>query len=761
MGIIKKLNSLLPGGLKAYSIWLVVVVAVSVYLSKLMTRHADKRRISYLEVADFQRVIPTPSAIDLDSSQRVSLDADVSWVTDSTLPPESYRIEIYLDGFIIYHGERGQHRASATLKQLHLLYPDGASLPIGTVSDSPAFPHRGVLLDVGRHFFPPTAVKRQLDLMHLYKFNVLHLHLTEDQGWRLPIPAFPKLTQIGAFRTAPSTTSADSAYGGFYTKAQLKDLVSYADSLGITIIPEIELPGHSRAALAAYPELGCTGQSLPVPSRWGVFEDIYCAGNEQTFSFLEQVLDEVCDIFPSPYIHIGGDEAPKKRWEHCPKCQRRIKDEGLENEEALQRYFITRIENYLAEKGRKIIGWDEILEGGLSPNATVQSWRGFEGGYQSALAGHDAIMSPTSHAYFDAPLASIDVPKVYSYDPIPPRLPDSLHHHILGGECNLWTEYIPNSSSLDRHFLPRALPMTEVLWHYPKAKSVQSFRQKMQFHYPILEAMGHQYDLEEEVLAVSHKVNEDLGVEVEYELTAPGYGLDLKYNGPEGIASKEHNGPEGYKGPHGEKLVTQNLNGITSVILPIVKGQHHLSAQVVKNQKPVGAPKSLHFYIHDGIAHQRYYSPPSPKYTGGSPQPLSDARLGSTNFRDGAWAGYFNTELQVDYELPRGVRVDSIRVRCLQSLNSWIVVPPVIWLDFDEESDVILRYEFKRNLQPSHPLEQIETFVLAPETGQRFPEFRTFTIRIPKGETLPKSHPAAGQPSWLFVDEIQLFTDAD
>ena len=292
------------------------------------------------EWANVDGLIPAVQYYDFDSTGW-NLISQADFILDSMMGTEAYRITSSPDGIMITHGELGDYRAQATLTQLGLLGHESVVLPYGTIEDAPAFAHRGVLLDVGRHFFKVPEIKRHLDVMALYKFNVFHWHLTEDQGWRIAIEAYPKLTEVGGWRTY-----GDSVYGGYYSKDELLDVVAYASGLGIEVIPEIEMPGHSQAALAAYPELGCTGDSIGVATDWGVFKDIYCAGNEQTFDFLEAVLDEVCEIFSSKFIHIGGDEAPKFRWEHCAKCQVRLAVENLENTEELQRYFITRIEDY-------------------------------------------------------------------------------------------------------------------------------------------------------------------------------------------------------------------------------------------------------------------------------------------------------------------------------------------------------------------------------------------------------------------------------
>jgi hexosaminidase len=368
------------------------------------------------------------------------------------------------------------------------------TLPAMTVRDQPAFAYRGMHLDVCRHFFDVDFVKRYLDLMAEHKMNRFHWHLTEDQGWRIEIKRYPRLTEVGAWRNASQVgpygdQRFDSArYGGFYTHDEVREIVAYAAARHITVVPEIELPGHARAALAAYPHLSCTGQELPVATGWGVFDDVYCAGNDSVFTFLEGVLDEVLALFPGEYVHIGGDECPKTRWHDCAKCQARLKAEGLADEHALQSYFIRRIEGYLNARGRQIIGWDEILEGGLAPNATVMSWRGEAGGIAAAKAGHDAIMTPGKPCYWDH-YQSKDagephaiggfnpVESVFLYNPVPAELSAEEAKHILGAQANLWTEYVLTPAHAEYMILPRQLALAEVLWTGPRrSEDLPEFR---------------------------------------------------------------------------------------------------------------------------------------------------------------------------------------------------------------------------------------------------------------------------------------------
>jgi hexosaminidase len=366
-----------------------------------------------------------------------------------------------------------------------------------SINDAPRFAYRGLHLDCGRHFFSVDFVKQYIDFIALHKMNTFHWHLTEDQGWRIEIKRYPKLTQTGACRAGTATghnKGNDSVkYCGYYTQAQIKEVVKYAADRYVTIIPEIEMPGHALAALASYPYLGCTKGPYKVGEKWGVFKDVYCAGNDSTYAFVENVLDEVMALFPSKYIHIGGDECPKDAWKKCPVCQKKIKDEGLKDENALQSYFIQRIEKYLNGKGRAIIGWDEILEGGLAPNATVMSWRGEEGGIAAAQQHHTVIMTPGKYVYFDHAQSKkedsltiggdLPLQVVYNYEPVPAQLSAVEGSYILGAQANVWSEYMANNSKVEYMIFPRLAALSEVLWSAKTNKDWDGFLQRMQTQY--------------------------------------------------------------------------------------------------------------------------------------------------------------------------------------------------------------------------------------------------------------------------------------
>ncbi len=433
------------------------------------------------------------------------------------IQPEGYRLKVNsgnisivsVDGAGLFYGV--QTLIQLLPDSMLTSKPEEINIPGWRITDSPRFHYRGMHLDVGRHFFPVKFIKQYLDMMAMYKFNTFHWHLTEDQGWRIEIKKYPKLTEIGAWRDSTLVGKYSNRpqkwdgkrYGGFYTQEQIREVVKYAADRHITIIPEIEMPGHSLAALAAYPELACTPGPFRPATLWGVFPDIYCP-REKTFEFLENVLTEVMELFPGKYIHIGGDEAPKERWKESKLCQQLIKKNGLKNEEELQSYFVARIEKFLNAHGRQLIGWDEILEGGLSPGATVMSWRGIEGGIAAARAGHDAIMTPGNYCYFDhyqagpqgEPIAiggMTTLKEVYNYEPVPEDLNKKEAKHILGAQGNVWTEYMPTPEKVEYMVLPRMAALAEVDWTDPDKKSWKSFQRRINNHFKRYKAFGWNY----------------------------------------------------------------------------------------------------------------------------------------------------------------------------------------------------------------------------------------------------------------------------
>jgi hexosaminidase len=429
-------------------------------------------------------------------------------------PPEGYRLAADAGGVDVRAATpAGLFYALQTLRQLVPLDGSGR-VPHVLVEDAPRFPYRGMHLDVGRHLFPVAFIKRYIDLLARYKLNVFHWHLTDDQGWRLEIRKYPRLTEVGAWRRETVVGKQfdpfigdGRPYGGYYTQDEVRAVVAYAAERHVTVIPEIELPGHSLAALAAYPELACTEGPFEVGMRWGVFDDVFCPG-ERTFAFLEDVLTEVLELFPSPYIHIGGDEVPKRRWRESALAQEVIRREGLRDEAELQSWFIRRIESFLRSHGRRLIGWDEILEGGLAPDATVMSWRGVAGGIEAARQGHDVVMTPGSHLYFDhyqgpsetEPLAIggyTPLSRVYAFEPIPPDLTEAEARHVLGAQANVWTEYITTPAHVEYMALPRMLALAEVVWSPRDARDWADFAGRLPAQLVRLDALGVQYRIPE------------------------------------------------------------------------------------------------------------------------------------------------------------------------------------------------------------------------------------------------------------------------
>jgi hexosaminidase len=423
------------------------------------------------------------------------------------LGDEGYRLSIGADGVRI----RAAKAAGAfygVVSLLQLLETDSGfnadsksrlDWPCLEIEDQPRFPWRGLMLDCARYFYPVEKVLSFIDLLAMHKFNVFHWHLTEDQGWRIEIKAFPKLTEVGAWRSETvfghnhlNGPGDGIRHGGFYSQQDIREIVAYAAQRHITVVPEIELPGHAQAALASYPNLGCSTQPLDVSTNWGIHKNVFNAGKEEVFDFLEQVLDEVLELFPSKYIHIGGDECPKDQWKTDPLCQQRIRNENLADEDELQSWFIRRIEKFLNQRGRTLIGWDEILEGGLAPNATVMSWRGEDGGVAAARAGHQVVMTPNKSVYFDyyqgdparEPLgigSMLPLEKVYQFEPIPEELSSEEGTRVLGAQGNIWTEYMPSYQQVQYMTLPRAAALAEVLWS-PKndrPRDFNNFKQRL------------------------------------------------------------------------------------------------------------------------------------------------------------------------------------------------------------------------------------------------------------------------------------------
>jgi len=639
------------------------------------------------------------------------------------LKDEAYQLEITKEQLHLSASSNvGLMRGIQTLRQL---LPAGyedkgvvAKIPCLIIHDSPRFKWRGMLLDCCRHFMDKEFAMRYIDLLAYHKMNVLHWHLTEDQGWRIEIDKYPKLTEIGAWRTEKD----GSKYGGFYTKEDIKEILAYAKTRHITVVPEIEFPGHSVAAIASYPYLSCTGDSINVGTDWGVYKDIYCAGNDTVFAFMEDVLTEVMELFPSKYIHIGGDEAPKYRWEHCKKCQQRITVEGLHDAHELQSYFITRIEKFLNENGRQLIGWDEILEGGLAPSATVQSWRGEEGGIAAAKSGHDAIMSPTSHCYFDYGLDATDLKEVYHYEPIPAELTEDEAKHILGGECNMWSERAPQEL-VDSKVFPRILAMCEVLWSSSE-KDYDNFYSRVQKHYPKLDALGVTYGFESVPITSTVVFNSD-SFAISLFMGVPDMHLEYQLNNGDWQA---------YTTPFGTNTTST------------------LKARGFKNENPYGEFKQ-EIIKHIATGKKVTYTIPySRHYKGTGDNNLTDGLLGSIeNFRDGYYQGFSGTDMEVIIDLGQNTTFSKIETTFFQYYLSWIVLPTSVSYAISDDGKNFIEIA---NITNEIPLMKEGKFKYTFNFEKENTKAKYLKVSAKTVGKLPQEHPAAGSDAWIFVDEI-------
>jgi hexosaminidase len=647
--------------------------------------------------------------------------------------PEGYVLRVMPSSVLIISStEAGLFYGVQTLRQLLPSRFESAAardtvqgwdLPCCMIQDAPRFVWRGLLLDCCRHFMDVDFVKRTIDLISRLKMNRLHWHLTEDQGWRIEIRRHPALTTVGAWRTEKD----GSRYGGFYTQAQIRDVVAYAAARHVIVVPEIELPGHSLAALAAYPQLSCTGGPFDVTSDWGVFKDIYCAGNEETFTFLEEVLTEVMELFPSPYIHIGGDEAPKYRWQHCERCQARIAAEGLADEHGLQSWFIRRIGRFLREHGRTLVGWDEILEGGLGEDATVQSWRGMEGAIAAARTGHDAIVSPTSHAYFDYPVSSIDLEKVYSFEPVSPELKPSEAAHILGGECNMWTEYAPQSL-VESKVYPRILAMAEVLWTPARQRQFEDFHTRVQAYYPRLDSLGVRYGFE--APPVRFDVKRDSGANALRVSLLPGQpGLLLRY-----IDAGNTGAVRGYSDP------------LT------LTGKGALRAYAEGPARRASDTLTLRYDLHAGVdaavmLGQRY----SDSYTAGGVAGVVDGIRGTDVFRDGHWQGYEGKDVEITLDLGAPRMISELSAGFLQYGPAWIFMPRRVTFSISQNGSSFTDIMTVENSASDRDESAFTRDFISPFAGQhaRYVRLRAETLG-----TCPDWHPGAGGKAWIFIDEF-------
>lgn len=621
------------------------------------------------------------------------------------------------------------------------------TLPSCHLEDSPRFAWRGLHLDVSRHFFTVAEVKRYIDLMALYKFNIFHWHLTDDQGWRIEIKKYPELTEVGAYRDSTvighysdePRRYKQEKYGGFYTQEDVKEIVAYAKLKYITVVPEIELPGHSRAALAAYAEFSCTGAQNGVPGLWGVFDDVYCSKPE-TIQFMKDILSEVLTLFPSEYIHIGGDEAPKTRWKKCDDCQKVIQDEGLKDEHELQSYFIQQIDDFLSAKGRKLIGWDEILEGGLSENAAVMSWRGMSGGIEAAKQKHEVVMSPTAFCYFDyyqsahpsEPLAIggfLPLEKVYQFDPIPKDLPAELEQYILGGQANLWTEYIPSLEQLEYMTYPRALALSTVLWSRNKPSYSDFLSTYLNYHENYLEV--HEVRKSNAVhhpkLNISRSLT-GINLEVHSESAEDQFNVRLKQLGSDSLSGS------------GVLLIGGKLQ------LNRTKSDETESFELSVLEEDGAVSLEQKFSLHPLVGSLvELVTPVNPKFDHNGSLNIVDGIQGRRPWIGSEWLGYSEEQIEIVLFELDPFEIDSIHIGFLNDNGSWIYLPLNVQIQVADELD------WEKSESGTSSSVTNENFSM--KIGEKGKYMR---IIISAMDLIPEGQDGGGHIPWTFIDEIRI-----
>ena len=683
---------------------------------------------------------------------------------DNALAHEEYSLKISEDKVTVKASDlNGFNYAIQTIKQMLPVEIYGNSpaadkdwtLPCVKIQDKPRFSYRGLHLDVSRHFFTMDEVKKYLDIMEIHKLNTLHWHLTDDQGWRLEIKKYPRLTEVGSIRNKTivghlfeSKTFDNTEYGRgcYYTQEEVKEILEYAAAKGITIIPEIDLPGHMLAALAAYPQYGCTGGPYEVWGMWGIADDVLCVGREETMKFLEDILAEVCELFPAEYVHIGGDECPKVRWETCTHCQAKIAELGLKDDDKykaehyLQGYVTTRMEQFLAEKGKKLIGWDEILEGEIAPNATVMSWRGVAGGLQAVRMGHDAIMTPNTFFYLDyyqsldkenEPLAIggyLPVEKCYSYEPTTADMTAEEKSHILGVQANLWTEYIPDANQLFYMLLPRLAALAEVQWCQPEVKNWDRFLESADDFCAIYEIMGYNYGTHLFDASGKAYINKEKGC-VEVILDAQGdtpvrYTLDGTEPGPD------------------SPLYTEPIEIRETCVLKAKSDRPGMGDRIWEKHfnahKAMGRPVEALTVTH-------------PNYTYNCPDLLTDGIIGMGPYNSGDFAGWYNVPFEAIVEMD-GTEYSEVTVSSFVFKYDWVFGPKSITILTSEDGQTYSEIA-KMDVQDKGQMDdgngcQDYTLTFDPTSA------KCLKVVAETYTELPEWHPGAGHPGFLFVDEI-------
>ena len=687
-----------------------------------------------------------------------------SFIVDNSLEKEGYRLKVGKKGVEVRaSGLNGFVYAVQTLKQMLPVEIYGKTaaadkvwnLPCCEINDAPRFGYRGMHMDVSRHFFDMDMVKKYLDIMEMHKLNTLHWHLTDDQGWRIEIKKYPLLTEVGSIRKktlighAYEGTEYDTTpygEGCYFTQDQIREIIAYASAKGINIIPEIDLPGHMLAALAAYPELGCSGGPYDVWGMWGIADEVLCAGKEETMVFLENVLSEVADLFPYEYFHIGGDECPKVYWEDCPHCQAKIKELGLEDDENfqaehyLQSYVMNRMTEFLSKKGKKVIGWDEILEGEVAEDAVVMSWRGTSGGLQAARMGHDVIMTPNTYFYLDyyqtldkenEPLGIggyLPIEKCYSFEPFVSGMTDEEKNHILGVQANLWTEYISTNEHLEYMLLPRMAALSEVQWCKPEIKDWERFLDSADELCEMYDMAGYNYAKHIFEVSGTSGTNKKKGC-VEAVLKIQG-DVDIHYtlDGSEPTEdSPIYEGPIEIHETCTLKAKAFRDNMVTKTYTRAFSG--HLT---------MGSPVTIN-------------TQPHRSYVFGAPDNLTDGIRGEANYNSGDWAGWCGNPMEAVIQMKKGAEYSSVTVGTLIIKGDWVFNPTGLTVAVSDDGKNfadIAHIDFPVFTQEDP--DGIHDFTIDfPKTSSPYLKVTAHTLT-----QLPDWHSGAGNPGFIFVDEI-------
>jgi len=641
---------------------------------------------------------------------------------------------------------------------------DEIGIPALVIQDEPRFEYRGMMLDVARHFRSIDYIKTLLDQLAILKLNVFHWHLTEDQGWRIEIKKYPKLTQAGAWRNGtiigryPGTGNDNEVHGGFYTQEQVKEIVRYAAERHITVVPEIEMPGHSGAAIAAYPFLSCfPDEETTIPKHpseksiafkgkkvqesWGVYEDVFVP-SEQTFKFLQDVIDEIIPLFPGKYIHIGGDECPKEAWKRSAFCQELIKEKGLKDEHGLQSYFIGRMEKYINSKGKQIIGWDEILEGGLAPNATVMSWRGEEGGIEAARQKHDVVMTPTNYAYLDYGQSKnedsiviggfLPLEKVYGYNPMPEALQGTeFEKYVLGAQANVWTEYIRYDSKLEYMIFPRLAAMSEAIWTQPAQKNLQNFENKLPAYLSMLDKLGIDYS----------RAFFGLKPEIKPNKNNNGVVWALSTKMPDAVIYYIEPGKE--KSRKYYKPLNITTSGTYTASIYRMDNLEEELEQTFNLHKAIGRPIT-------------FKNPPAQKYAGnGGNYGMVNGVISYNGLQSAEWFGWEGGDMEVVIDLGSITQINEVNVSVLESRGSWIYRPSLfeVYASDDNKNFTLVGKGKKNELTAEElPRKIICDFFLSNAN----PKARYVKVVLKNFGVIPSGLPGAGHKSWLFADEIEI-----